>query len=148
MFVEVENAIAERLTQKLGALVKYVYTAAELAQVEEESQKTPAVLVAFNGYQPINPAGGSLGKIQLMEKAWLVVPHVRSAIETRVQKGARDESSPIIKGVLEALCGWRPTVDGEMPLQLAAAPGAAFTDAGFAYYPIAFTNRRTIRGTD
>lgn len=147
-FVAVENAIAARLTEKLVDLVKYVYTAAELAQIEEESQKTPAVMVSFNGYQPIVPSGGSLGKIQLIEKSWLVVPHVRSAIETRVQRGVRDEASPIIDGVFAALCGWRPTVDGEMPLQLAAAPGAAFTDAGFAYYPIAFTNRRTIRGTD
>jgi hypothetical protein len=148
MFLEVENAIAARLTEKLGALVKYVYTAAELAEVEEESQKTPAVLVSYNGYQPIVPNGGSQGKIQLMEKSWLVVPHVRSARETRTQQGARDEASPIISVVLEALCGWRPLVDGEMPLLLASAPGAAFTDAGFAYYPIAFTNRRTIRGKD
>lgn len=148
MFVAVENAIAQRLTEKLGALVKYVYTSAELAEIEEESQKTPAVLVAFNGYQPIAANGGSQGKIQMIEKSWLVVPHVRSAIDTRSHKGAKDEASPIITGVFEALCGWRPPIEGEMPLTLSGAPGAAFTDAGFAYYPIAFTNRRTIRGTD
>lgn len=143
-----EEAIAERLTEKLGSLVKYVYTAAELAQVEEESQKTPACLVSFNGYAPVTPQGGAQGKIQLVEKSWLVVVHARSARGTRTQQGAKDECSAIIEGVMAALLGWRPPIEGEMPLALSAAPGAAFTDAGFAYYPIVFTNRRTYRGTD
>lgn len=147
-FTAVESAIVERLKDKLGDLVLKVYSAAELAQVEEESQKTPAVMVAFDGYAPVTPNGGSQGKIQLVEKAWLVVPHVRSARDTRTHQGARDEASPIIDAVLQALIGWRPPIDGEMPLALAGAPGAAFTDAGFAYYPLAFTNRRTYRGID
>lgn len=147
-FVAVEDAIVDRLKEKLGSLVKYVYTAAELAQVEEESQKTPAVMVAFDGYAPVVPNGGSQGKIQLVEKAWLVVPHVRNARGARTQEGARDEASQIIDCVMKALIGWRPPIEGEMPLALSAAPGAAFTDAGFAYYPIAFTNRRTYRGID
>lgn len=147
-FDAVEEAMVNRVREKLGTLVKYVYSASELAQIEEESQKTPAVMVAFNGYAPIAPNGGSLGKIQLTEKFWIVAIHVRNAKGSRTQEGARSEASPIIEGVLAALLGWRPPIDGEMPLALSAAPGAAFTDAGFAYYPIAFTNRRTYRGTD
>lgn len=145
-FVAVEDAIAERLTEKLGALVKFVYTASELAQLEEESQKTPGVMVAFNGYAPVNQNPGSQGKIQLTEKSWLVVAHARDARGARTQQGARDVLSPIIDGIFAALLGWRPPIADEMPLALASAPGAAFTDAGFAYYPIAFTNRRTYRG--
>lgn len=147
-FDAVEEAIAARLTEKLGPLVEYVYTAAELADVEEESQKTPAVLVAYNGIAPVTPVAGAQGKIQLTEKSWLVVPHVRSAAGPRRKEGARKLAAPIIDGVLKALLGWRPPIEDEMPLVFASAPGAAFTDAGFAYYPIAFTNRRTYRGND
>lgn len=147
-FDAVEKAIVTRLQDKLGALVKFVYTAGELAQLEEESQKTPAVMVAYNGYVPVVPNGGSQGKIQLIEKAWIVVAHVRNASGARTSEGARSEVSPILDGILGALLGYRPPVEGELPLVLAGAPGAAFTDAGFAYYPLAFTNRRTYRGTD
>jgi len=147
-FKAVEDAIIVRLQEKLGEAVRYVYSAGELAQLEEESQKTPACMVAFNGYAPISPVAGSLGKIQLVEKNWLVVVHVRNARGSRNQDGAREEASPIIDGVMTSLLGWRPPIENEMPLALASAPGTAFTDAGFAYYPIAFTNRRTYRGTD
>lgn len=147
-FDAVESAIVTRLTDQLGALVRKVYTAAELSQIEEESQVSPSCAVIYNGYVPVSHANGSLGKVQSLDKTWLVAVSVRNASGTRTQKGARADASPIIDGVLSALLGWRPPITGEMPLTLAEAPGAAFTDAGFAYYPIAFTNRRTFRGTD
>jgi hypothetical protein len=158
-----EEAIAARLEARLGPLVKKVYTASELADVEEDSQITPSVAVIFNGIAPVSAAGGQaatqLGKVQLVEKSWLITVAVRNALNTRTRKGAREASAPIVSAVLSALLGWRPTSNSpdptiqdelkqEGPLQLAPTPGAAFTDAGFAYYPIAFTNRRTYRGTD
>lgn len=148
-----EEAIVTRLQDRLGEAVKKVYTAAELADVEEDSQVTPSVAVIYNGYAPVSAAGGQtsnlLGKIQLVEKSWLVVVSVRNALNTRNRQGAREASAPIVQAVLSALLGWRPpSLPEEGPLQLAPAPGAAFTDAGYAYYPIAFTNRRTYRGTD
>jgi hypothetical protein len=147
-FDAVELAIVDRITERLGALVRKVYTAAELSQVEEESQLTPSCSVVYNGYGPISSTNGSLGKVQSIDKAWLVVVSVRHATATRTQAGARASAAPIVDGVLQAMLGWRPPIEGEMPFQLAEAPGAAFTDAGFAYYPIAFTNRRTYRGID
>jgi hypothetical protein len=150
---ELEDEIVNRLVDKLGATVKKVYTAAELADVEEDSQVTPSVAVIYNGYAPVSAAGGqaatNLGKVQHIEKSYLVVVSLRNALNTRTRQGAREAAAPIVKAVLSALLGWRPAnLPEEMPLQLAPAPGAAFTDAGFAYYPIAFTNRRTYRGTD
>jgi hypothetical protein len=147
-FEATEEAIVARLEAKLGALVKKVYTASEIAQVEEASQIVPSVAVVYNGYIPVPSLNGSQGKIQSIDKSWLAVVSVRNAGATRTQGGARQDASPIIDGVLTALLGWRPGVDGEMPLQIIQSPGAAFTDAGFAYYPIAFTNRRTYRGLD
>lgn len=142
----VEAAIVERLEEKLGGTVKAVVTAAEFAGIEEGSQVTPAAAVIYGGYAPTQSVG--IGKVQEIEQTWLVVISCRSAYHTRTRRGAREDSAPIVRATMEALLGWRPNVEGEGPLRLAAAPEAQFSDAGFAYYPIGFTNRRTYRGTD
>lgn len=146
---ELEEAMVDRLTDKLGATVKRVFTTSEYADVDEQSQDTPNVAVIYQGYAPVSTPGGMYGaKVQQIEKTFYVVVAVRSALNTRTRKGAREASAPIVQAVMDALIGWRPSaLPHEGPLQLAPAPGAAFTDAGFAYYPIAFTNRRTHRGS-
>lgn len=152
-WAELEEAMVARLQDRLGAMVKRVFTTAEYADVEEESQLTPSVAVIYQGYAPVTTPGatnaGYAGRVQAIEKTYYVVVAVRNALNSRTKQGAREASAPIVQAVMSALLGWRPTnLPDEGPLQLAPAPGAAFTDAGFAYYPIAFTNRRTYRGTD
>lgn len=147
---DVEDAIVARLQDKLGASVKRVYTTAEYADVDEESQITPSVGVIYQGYAPVSTPGGVYGaKVQQIEQTFYIVVAVRNATNTRQRVGARQAASPIVTDARRALIGWRPPgIPEEGPMQLAPAPGAAFTDAGFAYYPIAFTNRRTERGLD
>lgn len=146
---ELEEAMVDRLTEKLGPMIKRVFTTSEYADVEESSQDTPNVAVIYQGYAPVSTPGGMYGaKVQQIEKTFYVVVAVRSALNTRTRKGAREASAPIVQAIMDALIGWRSkALPDEGPLQLAPAPGAAFTDAGFAYYPIAFTNRRTHRGS-
>lgn len=149
-FIAVEEAIVARLEETLGTLVRKVYTAGGLADVEEEKQQSPGVMVSYEGIVPVPSQNSDLGngKIQLTEKQWLTVVHVRNARGHRTHEGAKEEASPIIDGVMTSLMGWRPPVEGEGTLRLAASPGAGYTDAGFAYFPIVFTNRRTYRGID
>lgn len=144
----VETAIIARLQDKLGSLVNSVYSAAEFADVDEGSQFTPSAAVIYSGYNPTQTPGSAAVKVQEVEASWLVVVAVRSAFHSRTKRGAREDSAPITRAVLEALIGWRPPIDGETPLKLAGAPEAQFSDKGTAFYPIAFTNRRTYRGTD
>lgn len=143
-----EAAIVHRLQEKVGPLVKSVFTAAEFADVDESSQFTPAIAVIYGGYAPTQTPGATIGKIQEIEQTWLCVVSVRNAKNSRLRAGAREDSAPIAQAVIEALIGWRPDVAGEMPLKLAPSPGAQFNDAGTVFYPIAFTNRRTYRGID
>lgn len=147
-FDAVEQAIVTRLTEKLGSLVKKVYTAAEIAQIEEAAQLCPFVAVIYDGYVPVIGTNGSMGKVQSIDKAWVIVVGARNAAATHLRGGAKLEAAPIIDGVFSALLGWRPPIEGEMPLQLTDAPGASFYDAGFAGYPIRFINRRVHRGID
>lgn len=144
----VESQIVDRLTDKLGTTVKKVYTAAEFNDVPDDSQFTPSVAVIYGGYSPTQTGGGSAGKVQEIEVTWLLVVAVRSALNTRTRQGTREDSAPIVQACIESLIGWRPPIAGEMPLKLTAAPEAQRNDAGVAFYPIAFTNRRTYRGLD
>lgn len=146
-----EQKIVERLKDKLGAAVKSVYTTAQYAETEERSQTTPNVGVIYQGYAPVSAAGGLsatyAGRTQMIQKTFYVVVAVRNALNTSTSEGARNQSAPIVEAVIRFLVGWRPAdLREEGPLQLEPAPGPAFTDAGFAYYPIAFSNRRTYVG--
>lgn len=141
----VENAMVARLQSKLGAQVGRVYTAAEVAQVEERSQVTPSVAVLYNGMTPTQELGG--GAVQEVAFQFLAVVTVRNARGAGTQEGARDDAAELVDAVLEALLGFRPLPGTCGPLKLEQAPGAGFTDAGFAYYPLAFEIRRSYRGT-
>lgn len=140
--VAIQTAIAARLQDRVN--VKRIYTAAEIAQTEEQSQLTPNLALMYNGYRTGEQLG--LGQIQELTFEFLVIVTVRNAYNTATHDGARDEASPLIDAVMAALLGYRP-VQGMGTLRLADAPAAAFSEAGFGYYPVAFEISRTYRGT-
>lgn len=147
----IEAALIERLQAKLQAtgLVTYVYSAGEYATVGEESQLTPAAAVIYNGYEPGDEVGQGIQ--QAVDLQFLVVLITRSAVDFAQGGGARDDVSPVFDALLPAVLGWRPTLPGGVfpsPFRLAAAPGAQVSAQGFAYWPVAFTIRRTYRGTN
>jgi hypothetical protein len=139
-----ESAIVARLQARLGANVRHVYTAAEVAQVEERSQVVPSVAVIYNGMTPTQEVGH--GMVQEVALQFLAVVTTRNARQSGTQDGAREDAAELVDAVLEALLGFRPLPNCG-PLKLEQAPGAGFTDAGFAYYPLAFEIRRSYRGT-
>lgn len=154
----VQDAIVARLVARFMPLpstpnapenkVRKVYTAAELSQVEEQSQVCPHWCVVYNGYEPVDSemVAASQGAIQQVRFNWLVVLGIRNAKGTATHQGAREDAAPLLDEALAALMGFRPAT-GYSPLVLEPAPGAGFTDKGFAYYPLAFTTGRTYRGT-
>ena len=145
----IEDALLERLTERLqgAGLVSYVYSAGEYATVEEGSQLTPAAAVIYNGYEVGDEVGQ--GVQQAVDLQFLVVLVTRSAADFSSGGGAREDVSPIFDALLPAVLGWRPQLPGgafPSPFRLAAAPGAQVSSQGFAYWPTAFTIRRTYRG--
>lgn len=146
----IEAALVARLGAKLKAAghVAYVYSAGEYATVEEGSQLTPAAAVIYNGYEVGDEVGQGIQ--QAVDLQFLVVLVTRSAVDFANGGGAADDVSPIFDALLAAVMGWRPTLpDGVFPspFRLAAAPGATVSQQGFAYWPVAFTIRRTYRGS-
>lgn len=146
----IEEALVARLEARLkdAGLVSYVYSAGEYAQTEERSQYHPAAAVIYNGYEPGDEVGQ--GVQQAVNLSFLVVLITRNASDFATGGGARDDVSPIFDAVLEAVLGWRPPITGKAfpsPFKLAPAPGAQVSAEGFAYWPVAFTIRRSYRGT-
>lgn len=143
----VEAALVDRLTQRLKVelgLVELVYAHQDYAAVPEVNMVTPSLAVIYTGYTPGTKADQA-GMIQSLALGWTIVVNVASAQQSDRGDGVRLEASPIIDAVLEALLGWRP-IPKFQPLKLEAAPGAAVSDAGFGYYPVAFSTAATYRG--
>lgn len=144
----VEAAIVDRLKERIQVglgLVEMVYGHSDYADVPEVNMVTPSLAVIYTGYNPsgrIDPAGA----IQSITLGWTIVVNVASALQSDRGDGVRVEASPIIDAVLEQLLGFRPLKKFQ-PMKLEPAPGAAVSDAGFGYYPLAFSTTATYRGT-
>ena len=143
----IESAMVERLRLllKTPAIVREVYTQSEYTTVAEQSMVTPSVAVIYTGYTPAARQANN-PQIQEISWGWMVVVNVRNARDTGTGAGVRNEASPIIDATIKAMLGFRP-LQGFSPLSLEPAPGAALTDAGFGYYPFAFSTKATYRGT-
>lgn len=142
MFAAQQQAIVDRLTERLDPSIR-VTTLAELADVAEARQKTPAVFVVYEGYNPANTPAAT-PHIQQVEQQWTVVVACKSARGAGQSTAAREDVSAIAQAVLEALLGF-PVAPG-VRLTLAGAPGPEF-DGGFAYLPVGFTCRSTFKGS-
>lgn len=147
--IEIETLIVERLKARLVGteqapvvpkLVKFVYDTREYGAVEEESQLVPSVAVIYNGYRAGEQVGQ--GAVQSVTHEYLVVAVTRSSKQTLRASGAKASASEIFDAAMKALTGWKPA-PGVGRLQLGDAPGAAYSDAGFTYLPIAFNARIT-----
>jgi len=134
-FLDAEDAIIERYQQRVGARI---YSTDELAQIEEKSQVVPSVHVIYDGWAPTQAV--DQGAVQEIEHRWLAVVCVRSASQRNQAAGKRQKASEIIDEVIQATIGWRPG-QGYKPLLFADSPKPAYSDAGFAYFPLAFSTR-------
>lgn len=146
-----EDALVARLKAQLvdapelaAPLVLEVYGHQDYADVPEVNMVTPSIAVVYTGYTPGERADQA-GTIQSIAFGWTIVVNVASAQQSARGDGVRDEASPIFDAVLAALLGWRP-LKGFQPMKLEPAPGAAVSDAGFGYYPVAFSTTATYRG--
>lgn len=142
MFATLQKAIVDRLTDTLDPSIR-VTTLAELADVPEARQKTPAVFVVYEGFSPA-AASPTIPHIQQVEQQWTVVVACKSARGAGTSTTAREDVSAIAQAVLEALLGFSAAPG--VRLTLAGAPGPEF-DGGFAYLPIGFTCRTTFKGS-
>lgn len=148
--VQVEALIVEKIRQSfidgtaenpiIAPIINRVYSAQEFSTVKEQSQMTPAVAVIYNGMQPIEQKGD--GVIQSVEYSYIVSVVTRSSFKTDTSEGAKRNAGAICFELIKLLTGWKPAA-GLKRLTLQSSPGAAFSDAGYAYLPLSFSTRIT-----
>lgn len=134
-YLSAEPLIVDRLRLQVAAVPDpNVMTAADLSGVEQRAQHTPALHIIYDGDEPAGESGQSeAGDAQVIWQRWLVVVAVRNVRDTTGGAGARAMAGPLLVSVIQALAGWRPSVD-HSPMIRSSAPRPVF-DAGFAYYP-------------
>ena len=110
----------------------HVLTAADLADVKESAQHTPAVHVIYGGYVVAEAAGTSWR----LDHKWYVVAAVRNVGTQKSGAAARKGAGALGALVTARLAGEKlPGASG--PLQLTTPPPARYA-AGFQYIPSAF----------
>lgn len=133
-------ALVQAAVEGLSPAV-HVLTAAEIADVKESAQRTPAVHVIYGGYT----VAEDLRTAWRLEHTWYAVVVVRSAATQRTGAAARAEAGPLVARVINALAG--ASVPGSAgPLTLTTPPKAGYP-AGFQYIPSAFTVETIFRKT-
>lgn len=144
-FLDVEEAVVTHLQGRINEAQApaRVFTAAQLAHIEERAQITPAIYVLFDGYTPTQEVGQ--GRVQQIEQTWSIVIAVRNAYGAETGAGVRREASFYLDLALSALCGFKaaPEFSG---MALADGPGPNFAE-GYGYFPLTFKTRVVVRAT-
>lgn len=109
----------------------HVLTAADLADVQESKQLTPAVHVVYGGYR----IAQDIGTAWRLEHTWYAVAVVRSAAQVKSGFASRRHAGQLAATVALALADAR--VDGAAErLTLITPPGPSYS-APFGYLPTA-----------
>lgn len=134
--LQLEDEMLRRLKDQLAGLrpAVHVLTAADLADVTEEKQLSPAVHLVYQRYRVVESRMD--GRAARIAQVWMPVVCVRNTRTTRTGAAARNEAGALAAQVTQALMGWQPP-SAVKPLQLVPAPGAGFSKT-FQYLPLAF----------
>ncbi len=132
-FMRLEAPLLALLAQATAGMSPAVrlFTAAELAQVKDAAQHTPAVHLIYSGYQVAEAAGTQW---RLLHK-WFAVAAVRNVAAVRSGQAARRDAGQLAAIVAGCLAGAQ-VAGATRALELLTPPPAHYAD-GFQYIPVA-----------
>lgn len=133
-FLALEDPLVALLVQAVAGIspAVHVLTAADLADVKESAQRTPAVHVIYGGY---SVAEDQVTAWRLVH-TWYAVVVVKHVGTQRTGSAARATGGPLLARVMGALAGAR--VPGTTrPLELITPPSGEYR-AGVQYLPSAY----------
>lgn len=142
-FSQLEDRIVELLKAAVAGMspAVHVFTSAELEDVREAAQLTPALHVISDGFRPIE----SGHRAARLEHQWYVVAAVRNVSTQRSGTAARREAGPLLAKAMSALLS-EHLPGAAKPLELAPAPRGRYTSGHF-YLPSAWTAETVFRKT-
>ena len=132
-FMALEPRLVALLKQALTGVspAVHVLTAAELADVQESKQLTPAVHVVYGGYR----IAEDIGTAWRLEHTWYAVTAVRNVAQVKSGAAGRQDAGVIATAVALALADARVAGAAE-PLTLITPPGPSHS-APYTYLPTA-----------
>jgi hypothetical protein len=130
-----EVLIINRLKAEVGAYVRDVLGARELAALSESQQPSPSLHVIYDG-EDLSVSSGGHGEARIVEQFWLVVVAVESASEIVTGEGERLSIGRLMSRVIRALSGHQLSADFRK-MERRPAPQPAFATP-WAYYPMLF----------
>lgn len=130
-----ESELMAHLVQALAGMNPpvHVLCAADLADVREEQQLTPAVQVIYHGARITQVR--SDGRAARVTQTWLLVVATRNVRSLKSGAEARASAGVLGAAVAKAVMGWRAP-SAATPCLLTQAPAAGFS-AGHQYLPLA-----------
>lgn len=132
-FMALEPRLVALLKQALAGVspAVHVLTAAELADVQESKQLTPAVHVVYGGYR----IAEDIGTAWRLEHTWYAVTAVRNVAQVKSGAAGRQDAGVIATAVALALADAKVAGAAE-PLTLITPPGPSHS-APYTYLPTA-----------
>lgn len=134
-FMALEPRIVDLVKQAVAGMspAVHVLTAAELADVQESRQLTPAVHVVYGGYRILE----DIGLAWRLEHTWYAVTVVKSAAQIRSGAAGRQNAGQLAARVALALAG--AAIEGAAELLNLISPPAPSYSAPHTYMPTAIT---------
>ena len=136
-YLFLEPLLVERIQASVAGL-KAVFTASDLAAMEEQAQIAPAAHVIYLGDETGSGPGqqGTMGKTQIVTQQWAVVIAVYYADPADTGYGNRRLAGPLIAALLRGLSGWTP--QDTVKALTRGQPVRAHYANGYGYYPFVF----------
>lgn len=135
-FMAIEPHLVARVKAAVAGMnpAVHVLTAAELADVTEANQPTPAVHIVYDKFRVVEARVD--GRVTRLEHTWFAITATRNVSDMRGGAAARLAASSLMAKAGAALAGFNPP-GATRPLRLAPAPRPGF-HAGYQYLPLAF----------
>ncbi|MDR1936852.1 MAG: hypothetical protein LBS49_14990 [Candidatus Accumulibacter sp.] len=125
--------LIDRLIETCPAACGNVFAAADLAEVQEALQITPALHVLLLDYQPVETT--PTGAIR-WDETWCVVAVVKHAARRDRASAQQHEAAPLLGEVIRGLSNWRfplgPGRAGRCKIVPGPRPGVSTTHAYFS----------------
>lgn len=132
-FMAIEDRLVELLKEAVAGMspAVHVLTTADLQDLTEKAQNTPAVHLVYGGHKVLEDQRIALR----LEHTWYAVAAVRNVAAARTGKAARRDAGRLVAKVMGALLG--ASVPGATSTVRLVTPPKPRYAAGFQYIPSA-----------
>lgn len=138
-YFALESAIVNRIQECVPEL-RAIYTPFNIEEMMKITNVSPSVSVIYFDDRIGDSAG--TGKVVSTYQQWLVVLSLRhAAAQLQNTNVLRQQASPLILNILDAMQGFDPKIQGYKPFKRVNSPVRQGGQAGHCYFPFMFESQ-------